>query len=841
MKINKSYLLFLFTFFSFFLFAQNTSGKIFTATFQWKPEYGKNGCDAAVNLKLNYYLKNDRPWVDISYTIEKGNTVYFEGKQYSRQELGEEAYGPIRVQFPRFVVDVYEGSNFITSIGFDSKGNMTYGGDWLNIFEGHVFVEHSNRTIVSGERAKEVFLSNSFNIKNIRLTYLDAVNFHLVEMYALGEKSSSGNNTNANATTDTNQPITSSNNYGYETSSSNTPSYQSSTSAANTHYQDALARQQVYTQNLEAAATQLVNVGLSIANDIQQARIRNVNSKNKNISEYLEQIIPLDKECEALYTTDYADFLVKEKTLRRYENLAIDNLNWLIDKEGDARYQTLKSEIFTNQINRLKKILAYNTNQLLKNQNELKNMALINEFYNAYVNELRDFAGDLSTNSGYYNNSVHGSTGYGSFKFWRNFIDEERSERTRKMLASNETNNYLDPYHEIFFYARNNYVSDNYDQTSIDLFVAANDQTKKALLSGAIFGRNYIKDLDWGELYKKDDRLLKLFLESTKEKIYYYEIEFNGEKEIEKMPLYKFLDSKYGFKESKSNELVKEWIKSDKKLTGKNSDDFVEEQLAKDQKEIDRNNEKIAINNTISKSQLLSEKENYNEALALLQKARENFPSNYELIISEANIYHKLNNNERFLELLKEGVKLNDTDDKLFFNIGVLEQANKNYNEAVNYYLKTIEINPKNVDAHHNLGFVYNEQATVLKNDINKYINQPEKYDEVYLETIEIFRKSIFNYETAVKLKEYDFDTLFEIGYTCTVQANEIGKQANNKLDDPKKYGWLYLKRMEMYTYSLFFFKKAQQLDNTDEDLNQNIIILQKVVDDFNDKLKKKS
>ncbi|WP_339904957.1 tetratricopeptide repeat protein [uncultured Cyclobacterium sp.] len=555
-------------------------------------------------------------------------------------------------------------------------------------------------------------------------------------MYALGENDSNDKSASAYPSTDSGQSV--SNNNDYETSQSNSSSYQSGTSAANSHYQNALERQQVYTQNLEAAATQIVNVGLSIANDIQQARIRNVNNKNENIREYLEEIIPLDKECEALYTTDYADFLVKEKTLRRYENLAIDNLNWLIEKEGDARYKNLKSEIFSNQVNRLKKILAYNTAQLLRNEKELKNMALINEFYYANLNELIDFAGDLSTDLGYHNNNVHGSTGYGLFKFWRDFVDKEKSERARKMLASNETNKFLDPIYEIFFYTRQNYVSDYYDKKAIDLFNAANDQTKKSLLIGVLFGRKYAKDLAWDQLYIKDDRLLKLFLENTSEKIYYYEIEFNGTKGKEKMPLYKFLNSKYGYKDSKSNELVKDWLKRDKKLTGKNPDDFVEEQLAKEKKASLLEDENKEIRNLISQSQVLSESGDFNKALTLIQKAREDFPNNYDLLITEAHIYNKLNNNDRFLELLKEGEKSADANDKLFYNIGVLEQANENYDEAVNYYLKVIEINPENGDAYHNLGFVYNEQATLLKNDINNFIDQPEKYNEIFLDTISV-------------------------------------------------------------------------------------------------------
>ncbi len=119
----------------------------------------------------------------------------------------------------------------------------------------------------------------------------------------------------------------------------------------------------------------------------------------------------------------------------------------------------------------------------------------------------------------------------------------------------------------------------------------------------------------------------------------------------------------------------------------------------------------------------------------------------------------------------------------MFFNIGVLEQGNENYDEAENYYLKAIEINPEYVDAYYNLGIVYSKQATLLKNDINNFIDQPEKYDEIFLDIIEVFRKSISNYNRAVKLQEYDYDTLFEIGFTCTAQANEIGKQANKKLE----------------------------------------------------------
>ena len=186
MKSKAYLLLLLITISGTSIFAHKSNSKIFHNTFQWKPETGKNGCDATVDFKLNYYLENDDPYVAVSVNIEKENTVYFEGNQYSRAELGEKAYNAIRVGEPRFVVDIYDGGKFITSIGYGTgQGSMIYGGHWLTIFEGHIHKEHTSRTIPSWDRSKEIFLSNSFEIKNMRLTYLDAVNFHLVKMYAL--------------------------------------------------------------------------------------------------------------------------------------------------------------------------------------------------------------------------------------------------------------------------------------------------------------------------------------------------------------------------------------------------------------------------------------------------------------------------------------------------------------------------------------------------------------------------------------------------------------------------------------------------------------------------------
>ena len=67
--------------------------------------------------------------------------------------------------------------------------------------------------------------------------------------------------------------------------------------------------------------------------------------------------------------------------------------------------------------------------------------------------------------------------------------------------------------------------------------------------------------------------------------------------------------------------------------------------MAKEKKAALIENEKIEIQKLISQSQVLSESGDFDKALSLIQKARVDFPNNYDLIITEAHIYNKLNNN----------------------------------------------------------------------------------------------------------------------------------------------------------------------------------------------------
>ena len=62
--------------------------------------------------------------------------------------------------------------------------------------------------------------------------------------------------------------------------------------------------------------------------------------------------------------------------------------------------------------------------------------------------------------------------------------------------------------------------------------------------------------------------------------------------------------------------------------------------------------------------------------------ARETDPKDLNLIITQANLYIQLNENERFEELMKEAIEQDPTNAVLYFNIGVVNDKRGNKTEV---------------------------------------------------------------------------------------------------------------------------------------------------------------
>ncbi len=104
---------------------------------------------------------------------------------------------------------------------------------------------------------------------------------------------------------------------------------------------------------------------------------------------------------------------------------------------------------------------------------------------------------------------------------------------------------------------------------------------------------------------------------------------------------------------------------------------------------------------------LLSESNRYDEALTLADKALVKFPKNSKIADAKSMAYFKSGKTDEFIASLKETVAKNPNDKDSWYNLGVMASKDPaKYDDAVGYFEKAINIDPKFVNALQNITFL---------------------------------------------------------------------------------------------------------------------------------------
>lgn len=154
------------------------------------------------------------------------------------------------------------------------------------------------------------------------------------------------------------------------------------------------------------------------------------------------------------------------------------------------------------------------------------------------------------------------------------------------------------------------------------------------------------------------------------------------------------------------------------------------------------------------------EKGDTEKALAAVRDARSVAPEDVNLILTEANLQIKLGNKDEFANLMNQAIELDPTNAALFFNLGVISGEQGDYEKAKEYYNKCIELDPDYVDAYINLGSAMLEDDKVLVEEMNKSLNNFDKYDEIKAKQSDLYKSVIPLYEKAFELRPNDVDTI---------------------------------------------------------------------------------
>jgi len=141
------------------------------------------------------------------------------------------------------------------------------------------------------------------------------------------------------------------------------------------------------------------------------------------------------------------------------------------------------------------------------------------------------------------------------------------------------------------------------------------------------------------------------------------------------------------------------------------------------------------------------------DAKKALAEARSENPNDTSLMVTEANLYLKLNDLATYKRLIGEVLAKNPTDPDLYYNMGVVASKTSPA-EAENYYKKAIELKPDYINAYLNLSILKLEGEKKLIEEMNK-LGTSEKDNKRY-EVLKKQREDIFKSALPYLEKAYE-------------------------------------------------------------------------------------
>lgn len=161
------------------------------------------------------------------------------------------------------------------------------------------------------------------------------------------------------------------------------------------------------------------------------------------------------------------------------------------------------------------------------------------------------------------------------------------------------------------------------------------------------------------------------------------------------------------------------------------------------------------------------EKELYSNALKALsglskyddivEKVISKYPKDADIQTLVGNIYHKSGNHEKFLTKLIENTKLSPNEPENYFNIGVLYMNQNKDEEAVKYFEKAIQVDPKFKNAYTNIALAKVKPEKEYVEIINANLGNSAKEKKLYQENTKK-RKDLYLQVIPYLEKAYELD-----------------------------------------------------------------------------------
>ena len=173
-------------------------------------------------------------------------------------------------------------------------------------------------------------------------------------------------------------------------------------------------------------------------------------------------------------------------------------------------------------------------------------------------------------------------------------------------------------------------------------------------------------------------------------------------------------------------------------------------------------------------------------ATAIISEGRKKYPENFNLLISETNIFLSTKENDKAMANLAEAIVTDPENPTIHYAVGVNYALMGNVKDAERSYLKAVDLKSDYFEANYNLGALYVNQAAMLIDSANKLpLSQIKEYDDLKLQADDILAKSLPYLETASELDPADTNTLLSLKEIYTrLQKYDKLKEINAKLEE---------------------------------------------------------
>lgn len=182
--------------------------------------------------------------------------------------------------------------------------------------------------------------------------------------------------------------------------------------------------------------------------------------------------------------------------------------------------------------------------------------------------------------------------------------------------------------------------------------------------------------------------------------------------------------------------------------------------------------------------------EQYDEGLVIIQKAREVYPEDVDLMRYEINLYLQLDRVDEAQKGLEEAIVADPENPDLLFSLGVLKDETGDTEGAKEAYNRAIGIDPNHFNSNFNLGVLaYNKVSELVKeqSSLNYYPGksrpdpkEKKKYEELDAQIQVRLKESLPIWEKCYSIDSTDINVLQTLGYIYKALGNT---QQFNKID----------------------------------------------------------